>query len=439
MLVAARAAGIQAIDGPYLAIRDDEPFRAAVAHARDARLRRQVGDPPGAARALREAFTPTEAEVADARETLAALDARRRRRRRGRGRRPDARRGARGLARRRVLARGRASRRMRRARPVLRGPPGRRPSSTDAPALTLTEGHAALHQAIVGDRLRLALDADARRGGARRRAPLAHPALVWDVAIGQSTVATAARDREPLLPRAAAAPARAARRHAAHDDRGRRAARERARRPTGLAVLRIRTVDQEDRPVLDFSRCAMLPLRDRADRRGAATRSAAPTTSPHDGAARRAARGLDLAAFRERAPGPHFDGARDGWTRARGRRRRRLGAPELARLTLNVAMAHHDAARPPTGAGSSTAGTRSRSPPRRRRARCPGLVTIVGWHAATTPRRCSRATRCARGWSSSGASRCPAAAGSCTCAPQVRPSSDDEGDVLDWRFVGVMA
>ena len=28
-----------------------------------------------------------------------------------------------------------------------------------APGLTLTEGHAALHQAIVGDRLRLALDA----------------------------------------------------------------------------------------------------------------------------------------------------------------------------------------------------------------------------------------------------------------------------------------
>ena len=29
---------------------------------------------------------------------------------------------------------------------------------TAAPAITLTEGHAALHQAIAGDRLRLALD-----------------------------------------------------------------------------------------------------------------------------------------------------------------------------------------------------------------------------------------------------------------------------------------
>src|SRR5215213_11927453 len=34
VLVAARAAGIQAIDGPHLAVRDDDPFRAEVAHAR---------------------------------------------------------------------------------------------------------------------------------------------------------------------------------------------------------------------------------------------------------------------------------------------------------------------------------------------------------------------------------------------------------------------
>ena len=34
------------------------------------------------------------------------------------------------------------------------------------------------------------------------------------------------------------------------------------RAATGLAVLRIVTVDQQERPVLDFTRCAMLPLRD---------------------------------------------------------------------------------------------------------------------------------------------------------------------------------
>jgi acyl dehydratase len=59
-----------------------------------------------------------------------------------------------------------------------------------APGLTLTDGHAALHQAIVGDRLRLPLDAHLCAQVAGGDRPLAHPALVCDVAIGQSTLAT---------------------------------------------------------------------------------------------------------------------------------------------------------------------------------------------------------------------------------------------------------
>ena len=59
-----------------------------------------------------------------------------------------------------------------------------------APALTLTEGHAALHQAIVGDRLRLMLDRTLAEAVCGAGPPVAHPALVWDAAIGQSTVAT---------------------------------------------------------------------------------------------------------------------------------------------------------------------------------------------------------------------------------------------------------
>ena len=57
----------------------------------------------------------------------------------------------------------------------------------DAPGLTLTEGHAALHQAIAGDRLRLALDAPLCREITGSDLALAHPNLVCDVAIGQST------------------------------------------------------------------------------------------------------------------------------------------------------------------------------------------------------------------------------------------------------------
>ena len=74
LLVAARAAGIQAIDGPHLAIRDDEPFRAAVAHARALGYDGKWAIHPAQLEALREAFTPTDDEVAEARETLAALE-----------------------------------------------------------------------------------------------------------------------------------------------------------------------------------------------------------------------------------------------------------------------------------------------------------------------------------------------------------------------------
>ena len=48
----------------------------------------------------------------------------------------------------------------------------------DAPALTLTPGHAAVHQALVGDRLRLPLDAALSRAVTGHDQPLAHPNLV---------------------------------------------------------------------------------------------------------------------------------------------------------------------------------------------------------------------------------------------------------------------
>ena len=56
-----------------------------------------------------------------------------------------------------------------------------------APGLTVTAGHAALHQALTGDRLRLALDAALCREVTGDERQLVHPNLVCDVSIGQST------------------------------------------------------------------------------------------------------------------------------------------------------------------------------------------------------------------------------------------------------------
>ena len=252
----------------------------------------------------------------------------------------------------------------------------------DAPAMTLTEGHAALHQAILGDRLRLPLDAPLARRVLGRDAVPAHPGLVCDVAIGQSTLFTR-RVRANLFYRGLALhrlvvigdTLRTSTRVVALRETTRRAERP----ATGLAVLRITTVDQEDRPVLDFLRCAMLPLRPGAPETGHAADVAAVTLDGPAPAPAAALEGVDLAAFRAALPaGRHFDAVSPGdtWEIVGGDVV--SCAPELARLTLNVAIAHHDAARPVARA-SSTAGTRSVSPRRRSRACCRELVTIVGW------------------------------------------------------------
>ena len=61
---------------------------------------------------------------------------------------------------------------------------------SDAPAVTLTAGHAAFHEALFGDRLRLPLDAilcEKVTGSARA---LVHPNVICNIAIGQTTSPT---------------------------------------------------------------------------------------------------------------------------------------------------------------------------------------------------------------------------------------------------------
>ncbi|HEU4361014.1 MAG TPA: MaoC family dehydratase [Mycobacterium sp.] len=212
-----------------------------------------------------------------------------------------------------------------------------------APSMTLTPGVAAVHQAILGDRLRLPLDGELTRVVTGSPTPLAHPGLVCDVAIGQSTLVTHhvkanlfyrglvffrfpvlgdtlfTRTEVVGLKQNSAKPGRA---------------------PTGLVALRVTTIDQIDRLILDFYRCAMLPLS-----------PGAADTGHHDdlsaiGAdsvvSTQVATDWNAAAFRDWVPGPHFAA-----TDLTGAVLRSTGdvvtsAPELARLTLNIAAVHHD-------------------------------------------------------------------------------------------------
>ncbi|MFG1922961.1 MaoC family dehydratase [Cryptosporangium sp. NPDC048952] len=265
----------------------------------------------------------------------------------------------------------------------------------DAPAYTLSSGRAATHQAILGDRLRLALDTELADAVAGRGA-LAHPAFVWDVAIGQSTVVTH-HVRANLFYRNLAfhrLPAIGDTLHTVTTVAGlRQNTRREGRPPTGLAALRIVTVDQEGRSVLDFYRCAMVLLgadvetdhRDDLDALGSAGRGtgagspgAVGSGAGGPGAAGQAAAGWDLGAWRARVP--------SGRALEVGARIEVVGgdvvssAPELARLTLNVARVHHDSA---AGGGQRlvygghTIGLALSQVSRA----LPDLVTVLGWES----------------------------------------------------------
>jgi acyl dehydratase len=253
-----------------------------------------------------------------------------------------------------------------------------------APGLTLTPGLAAAHQAITGDRLALALDHELCHqvtGGG----PLASPSLVWDVAIGQSTLVTQhvkanlfyrglAFRRAPRLGDTLRTSTRVV---ALRQNRP-----QPGRAPTGLAVLRITTVDQQRRPVLDFWRCAMLPLRDQAGQTGHDDKLDAigyPVEAVDLDALKALADGWRLDRFARQAAGPRVSELRPGqsWPVSGGDVV--SSAAELARLTLNVATVHHDA----TAAGGQRLvyGGHAIGLALAQVARSlPSIVTVAAWH-----------------------------------------------------------
>ena len=99
------------------------------------------------------------------------------------------------------------------------------------------------------------------------------------------------------------------------------------------------TIDQADRLVLDFYRCAMLPLCPDAGETGHDDDLSAIGADGGTGADPTAE--WDADAFRAPGAGPHFD---PGWPAPCCTSTADVvsSAPELARLSLNIAATHHD-------------------------------------------------------------------------------------------------
>ncbi|MGV9802089.1 acyl dehydratase [Mycobacterium sp. NPDC003449] len=240
--------------------------------------------------------------------------------------------------------------------------------------MTLTAGTAAAHQAILGDRMRLSLDGELAAAVTGAPGALAHPGLVCDVAIGQSTLATQ-RVKANLFYRGLAFhryPVLGDTLYTRTEVVGlKQNSSKPGRAPTGLAALRMTTVDQQDRKVLDFYRCAMLPLSGELETGHADDLSgigAEPAPDPTTG--------WDAEAFLARVPGPHFDPGMAG-TVLRSTADTVSSAPELARLTLNIAATHHDwrVGGQRLVYGGHTIGLALAQATRL----LPNLVTVLGW------------------------------------------------------------
>lgn len=311
---------------------------------------------------------------------------------------------------------------------------------TGAPAMTLTPGLAAAHQAITGDRLALMLDHHLCRevtGGG----PLAHPGLVWDVAIGQSTIVTQhvkanlfyrglAFRRMPRLGETLRTCTEVAALRQNQPRTGRAA--------TGLAVLRITTTDQESRPVLDFWRCAMLPLRDPAAQTGHRddVSTVGHDVDPADLAA--LVSGWQLSPLAARTDRPHAADLRAGQQFDVAGADVVSSAPELARLTLNVAAVHHDIQA--GGNGRLVYGGHAIGLALSQAARAlPSLITVLGWHGCDHLAPVREGDTLRSTISVEQVEHLPDGGGLAHLRSAVRADGPDARDVLDWRYVAVLA
>ena len=218
----------------------------------------------------------------------------------------------------------------------------------ESPGMTLTPGHTAVHQAVAGDRLRLALDAELCRAVTGDERLMVHPNLVCDLAIGQSTPPTQSV-RGNLFYRGLVLERPVFVGETLRTRTEVVGLKQNRRRPdgsgAGLVALRIRTTDGRGEPLLDFWRCPMIPLRDPGvgHRPRGRLRRHPQGGGPGERGARAAATPGTSSRSAQPRRGPFHDDLTAGTAFAVEAGETVTGATELARLTLNVATAHTDA------------------------------------------------------------------------------------------------
>ncbi len=255
----------------------------------------------------------------------------------------------------------------------------------DAPALTLTAGHAAFHAALFGDRLRLPLDETLCEKVTGSTRALVHPNAICNIAIGQTTSPTQ-RVKGNLFYRGLILHQPVFVGDTLRTSAKIVALRQNSARPgrdaTGMAVLELHVDNQRDESVLHFWRCAMLPCRDPNAATGARDSfDAIPADLELEQVVAAVPAHWRLDRFRKLIPGAHFDAVEAGTRYAIEARDSVTCAPELARLTLNIAKAHTDAASSPYGKRLVYGGHTISMASAQITHALPNLVSLLAWRS----------------------------------------------------------
>lgn len=216
-----------------------------------------------------------------------------------------------------------------------------------APSVTITDGHVTAHQMLFADRLRLPLDQHLSAAITGSKRVLANPTMAFSVAIGQTTYATQnvmgnlfyrglVLKKPVFIGDTLSTTTKIVALRQNKTKSGRPA--------TGMVALEILTTNQHGDEILHFWRCPMVPCRDaRAETGHEDDLKLIPSEISMEALVEAAPTHWNLDLYKERIKGTHFAEVEEEVNYRVKARDTVTNAPELTRLTLNLAMTHTDA------------------------------------------------------------------------------------------------
>ncbi|MBF0278287.1 MAG: acyl dehydratase [SAR324 cluster bacterium] len=216
-----------------------------------------------------------------------------------------------------------------------------------APSLTISSGYAVMYQSLFGDRLRLPLDRELCKKILGSEATLVNPHLLYNLVTGQTTYASQ-NVKGNLFYRGLVFKKPVFIGDTLNTNTKVRALRQNrhkeGRPATGMVVLEIQVVNQFQEEVMFFWRCPMIPCRDpNADTGHADSFDSIPSEINLEAVKKMIPSHWKLDRFQQDCSGDHFAQIAEETIYKIAARDTVTSAPELVRMTLNMATTHTDA------------------------------------------------------------------------------------------------